>query len=62
MSQENVREKVKQVIQNKGITQSFLCRKIGIPTSVMSQFVHGKKELYPVHLEALNTYMDENYQ
>lgn len=62
MNQENVREKIKQIIQDKGIMQSFLCRKIGIPASVMSQFVHGKKELYPEHLEALNNYMEQNYK
>lgn len=62
MNQDTVRNKVNDIIQTKGITQSFLCRKIGIPTSVMSQFVNGKKDLYPEHLEALNNYIDKNYE
>lgn len=62
LTQETVREKVKNIIKNKGVSQAFLCEGIDLPNSVMSQFLNCKKELWQEHLEALNAFIDKNYR
>ncbi len=59
MNQTLVRDKLKNMIEETGTTQAFLCRKFGIPAPILSLFLKGKKELFPEHLEAINTYMEQ---
>lgn len=62
MSQENVRIRLDHFLLEKGVRQAFICKKIALPASVMSQFRKGKKNLYTDHLSALDDFLkQENY-
>lgn len=56
MTQQSVRERyIKRIIREK---QIYISNVTGIPTSVLTQFKQGKKELFPESLQTLNDYLD----
>lgn len=56
MTQQSVRERyIKRIEREK---QIYIANVTGIPTSVLTQFKQGKKELFPESLQMLNDYLD----
>lgn len=57
IEQNELRERLKQFIKNTGTTQSFVCRKLKIPNSVLSLFINKDKQLYTAHSIDLNIFL-----
>lgn len=57
MDQENMRERFKSYLEDTGVTQSFLSKKLEIPTDVLSRFKTGQRDLYESYLEKLDEYL-----
>lgn len=56
MTQQSVRERyIKRIEREK---QIYIANVTGIPTSVLTQFKQGKKELFQESLQTLNDYLD----
>ena len=60
MSQDSVRERLKFYLLSTGTKQSFICDNIRMPKKIMSQFIHGKTDIYQSHLEILDSFLKEN--
>ena len=62
MNQEIVRRRLLQFVLDKGTTWDFICKKIGIPNSLMTAFKNGKKDFYFETLDKLDAFLrKENY-
>lgn len=60
MTQEEVREKFcKRVVRER---QDYISKVTGIPTSILSNFKNGKRDLWTESLKVLNAYLDGNLE
>ena len=57
LDQENVRKRFKAYLDDTGVTQIFISRKLEIPTDVLSRFKTGHKDLYECYSEKLDDYL-----
>jgi ribosome-binding protein aMBF1 (putative translation factor) len=57
MDQENMRERFKSYLEDTGVTQSFLSKKLEIATDVLSRFKTGQRDLYECYSEKLDEYL-----
>jgi transcriptional regulator with XRE-family HTH domain len=53
-------EKVKEYIQQRGITQVFLCKKTGIRQETMSRILNGKRKMTLENLLLICNALNEN--
>jgi hypothetical protein len=61
--QEETRIRLRNLINEEGIKQNFICKKINnLDVSVMSRFLKGQKELYPETLDLLIKFLDSKMQ
>lgn len=57
-TQESVRKKLLE--KTNALRQQNISESTGIPREIISKFMHNKRNLYPVSLEALNDYLDNH--
>jgi hypothetical protein len=55
--QELVRVRLKDFINNTGTTQTFICKRLIIPKSILSLYINKKKELQTAHLYDLDVWL-----
>lgn len=55
-----VSEKLKQFLEENGITQSFVSEKTGIAASTLSEIFNGKRKLYIERLVAICRAIGQN--
>ena len=58
MDQENLRNRFNLYLENTGVRQVFLSKKMEIPTDVLSRFKTGQRELYESFSEKLDAYLN----
>lgn len=49
-----------QIIEEKGLMKKYIAKKIGVSPTMLSLFLHKKKNLTPVRLRALHSLLDIN--
>lgn len=58
MTQESVREKLNK--RTKAMRQKNIADATGIPREIISNFMNGKRDLYPESLKALDEYLNNH--
>ncbi|OQB13750.1 MAG: hypothetical protein BWY15_01599 [Firmicutes bacterium ADurb.Bin193] len=57
MVQELVRRRLIKFLNEKGVSQTFICKHIKLPNSILTVFKQGKKDLYTDHLNKLDEFL-----
>ena len=57
MKQEDIRNRAKKLVNDKGIKWKHICKMIGLNDSTLSAYQRGKIDLYPETLAALDDYL-----
>lgn len=57
MSQEFLRERLLNFIENEGVNQKFIANQTKISETTLSRFKNGKVKLYLADRESLNSYL-----